>query len=175
MGWWLTSFQIVYRICGTVIAQPTLMAQADRKGGPEHGYWMDVWDGYAAARDRLLDSLSANPRHNPLVISGDVHAFYAADLRRETDSRPIATEFVGGAITSEGPSAANVTNLLAKNPHLRYGRGDRRGYALMALDLENCTVDYRAVQDEKSANSTVDLMARFTVQPGAPGVHLTSL
>ena len=172
---WLTRELALPSARWTVIAQPTLMAQADRKVGPEHGYWMDGWDGYAAARGRLLDSLAADPQRNSLVISGDVHAFYAADLRRETDSRPIAAEFVGGAITSEGPSAAIVTNLLAKNSHLRYGRGDRRGYALMALDPENCTVDYQAVEDEKSADSNVDLMARFTIEAGAPGVHLTSL
>ena len=39
-----------------------MMAEADRKAGPEHGYWMDGWDGYAVARGRLLDALSADPR-----------------------------------------------------------------------------------------------------------------
>ena len=159
----------------TVIAQPTLMAQADRAVGPGHGYWMDGWDGYSAARGRLLDALAGDSRRNPLVISGDVHAFYAADLCRDPDARPVATEFVGGAITSEGPSEANIANLLAKNSHFRYGRGDRRGYALMALDHRNCTVEYRALEDEKSANSKIDLMARFTVEPGTPGVHVASL
>ena len=158
----------------TVIAQPTLLAEADRKRGPEHGYWMDGWDGYAASRARLLDSLAANKARggDALVISGDVHAFWAADLRREPQGPAVATEFVGGAITSEGPSAANVANLLAKNDHLRYGRGDKRGYAHMALDARGCTVEFRAVDDEKSADSAVAPMARFAVERGAPGVHL---
>ncbi|WP_213955353.1 alkaline phosphatase D family protein [Variovorax sp. dw_954] len=158
----------------TVIAQQTLMAEADRKSGPEHGYWMDGWDGYAAARGRLLDALAADPRRNPLVISGDVHAFFAADLKRTPDGRPVATEFVGGSITSEGPSPSKVANLLAKNPHLRYGRGDVRGYALMSLDVRGCTVDFQAVDDVKLATSPVTRIARFTVEPGAPGVQVAS-
>ncbi|KQW63516.1 alkaline phosphatase [Variovorax sp. Root411] len=158
----------------TVIAQPTLLAEADRKRGPEHGYWMDGWDGYAAARARLLDGLAAHKARggNALVVSGDVHAFWAADLRREPQGPAIATEFVGGAITSEGPSAANVANMLAKNEHLRYGRGDKRGYALVTLDARGCEVEFRAVEDEKNADSAVAPMARFSVAQGAPGVHL---
>jgi alkaline phosphatase D len=109
---------------------------------------------------------------NALVVSGDVHAFWAADLRRKPQGAAVATEFVGGAITSEGPSAASVANMLAKNPHLRYGRGDKRGYALMTLDAAGCAVEFRAVDDEKNADSAVAPMARFSVARGAPGVHL---
>ncbi|UVH59019.1 alkaline phosphatase D family protein [Variovorax paradoxus] len=161
----------------TVLAQPTLLAEADRKRGPEHGYWMDGWDGYVAARARLLDGLAAHKSRggNALVVSGDVHAFWAADLRREAQQGPVvATEFVGGAITSEGPGAASVANMLAKNPHLRYGRADKRGYALMTLDARGCAVEFRAVDDEKAADSPVGPMACFSVERGAPGVHAES-
>jgi alkaline phosphatase D len=157
----------------TVLAQPTLLAEADRKRGAEHGYWMDGWDGYAAARTRLFDGLAAHRANggNAIVVSGDVHAFWAADLRRDGQAPAVATEFVGGAITSEGPSAANVANMLAKNPHLRYGRGDKRGYALVTLDARGAAVEFRAVDDEKQADSGVQPMVRFGVERGAPGVH----
>lgn len=166
----------------TVLAQPTLLAEADRKRGPEHGYWMDGWDGYAAARTRLLDGLALNKANggSALVASGDVHAFWAADLRQEQQDQQdrhgaaIATEFVGGAITSEGPSAKSVANMLAKNPHLRYGRADKRGYALVTLDAGGAAVEFRAVDDETQAGSAVRTMARFGVERGAPGVHVES-
>ncbi|WP_426389900.1 alkaline phosphatase D family protein [Variovorax sp. R-27] len=162
----------------TVLAQPTLLAEADRKRGPEHGYWMDGWDGYAAARARLLDALAAHKARggNALVASGDVHAFWAADLRRgDAQQGPVvATEFVGGAITSEGPSAASVANMLAKNPQLRYGRADRRGYTLATLDARGCSIEFRVADDEKTADSPVSPMARFSVELGAPGVHAES-
>ncbi len=158
----------------SVVAQTTLMAEVDRKTGTDHGYWMDGWDGYAASRRRLLDALQTHPRRNALVISGDVHAFWAADLRQDfasPRSPVVATEFVGGAITSQGPSEASLANALAKNPHLRYGRGDKRGYALMTLDRSRCVVDFQAVDDEKDAVSAVRTLARFTVESGTPGVQ----
>jgi len=158
----------------TVIAQTTLMADADRRRGPEPGYWMDGWDGYAAARTRLLQAVADRRPVNPLVISGDVHAFWAADLHLDPSRPPTATEFVSGAITSEGPSPASVANMLAKNKHLRYGRADKRGYALMHLDAKGCEVEFRAVEDEKSPSSAVGRLARFSVENGAAGVHLDS-
>ena len=160
----------------SVVAQPTLMAEVDRKAGADHGYWMDGWDGYTASRKRLLETLATQPQHNALVIGGDVHAFWAADLRADFAARSapvVATEFVGGAITSQGPSAASVSNALAKNPHLRYGRGDKRGYGMMTLDKKRCTVDFQAVDNEKDAASAVRTLARFAVDSGAPGVQVS--
>jgi len=157
----------------TVLAQSTLMAQADRQSGPAQGFWMDGWDGYPAARERLLDALAADPRRNAVVISGDVHTFYAAELQRARDARPVATEFVGGSITSQGPGVQRVATILAENPHVRYGRAERNGYGLVTLDAR-CRVDFRAVDDPRDAASGVTRLARFAVEPGAPGVRQES-
>jgi alkaline phosphatase D len=35
---------------------------------------MDAWDGYVAARKRILSYLKNNRPSNPVVISGDVHS-----------------------------------------------------------------------------------------------------
>lgn len=169
---WLTRTLAAPAPQWTVLAQPTLMAEADRAAAPEHGYWMDGWDGYTAARDRLLDTLATHRPRNPLVVSGDVHAFWAADICRKPGDAPLATEFVGGAITSEGPRAERVTSLLARNPHLRYGRGDKRGYALMTLEADRCAVQFRAVDNEKSAASQSATLARFVVEDGRAGVQV---
>ena len=150
------------------------MAEADRKAGTEHAYWMDGWDGYPVARKRLFYALATQPNANALVVSGDVHAFWAADLRHDVPAqrdRVVATEFVGGSITSQGPSAASVATLLAKNAHVRFGRGDKRGYGLMTLDRKRCSVDFQAVDDEKNAASAVSTMTRFVVESGMPGVQ----
>lgn len=168
---WLEAQLAVAPARWTVLAQPTLLATADRGAGLQPAYWMDGWDGYPAARERLLGALAGRPG-NALVIGGDVHAFWAADLRRAGQDAVVATEFVGGAITSEGPSAASVAAMLARNPHLRYGRADRRGYALMALGRRGCEVEFRAVDDEKDRASAVRTLQRFAVADGAPGVHL---
>jgi alkaline phosphatase D len=156
----------------TVLAQPTLFAEADRGVAPQHAYWMDGWDGYPAARRRLLDALAMNRIRNPLVISGDVHAFWAADVHREAGAPAVATEFTGGSLTSAGPAAARVSALMARNPHLRYGSGDRRGYAIMSVDARGCEVEFRAVDDPRDAASAARTLKRFTVADGAPGVHM---
>ena len=41
-----------------VLAQQTLMAQLDRQPGPEQAFWTDGWDGYPAARARLLSFIA---------------------------------------------------------------------------------------------------------------------
>ena len=161
----------------SIVAQPTLVAEADRKPGAEHGYWMDGWDGYTESKKRLFDALAAQRNHNALVIGGDVHAFWAADLRRnvaEPRSAVVATEFVGGSITSQGSAETAIANLRAKNPHLRFGRGDKRGYGVMTLERKACSVEFRAVDDEKDASSAVRTLARFAVENGRPGVEQQS-
>ena len=91
-----------------IIAQQTLMAQRDVKQGSEQAFWTDGWDGYPAARTRLLTDIADIKPPNPLVISGDVHSAWVSDLKPEFDnakSAVVAIEFCGTSITSQGPSA----------------------------------------------------------------------
>jgi alkaline phosphatase D len=155
----------------TVIGQPTLLASANRGSAERPAYWMDGWDGYPAARERLLDALAQRGSNN-LIASGDVHAFWAADVRRAAGGVAVATEFVGGAITSEGPSEDGVRKLLANNPHLRWGTAARRGYAIASLAPQSCEVEFRAVDDVTDAASAVRTLQRFTVAAGKPGVQV---
>ncbi|MET3332271.1 MULTISPECIES: alkaline phosphatase D family protein [Bradyrhizobium] len=156
----------------TIVAQQTLMAQDKREGDDGAHFWMDGWDGYPNARRRLLDSLVAQRRRNPIVIGGDRHAFFAADLKHDfarPDRPTIATEFVGTSITSDGPSEASVRKALAENPHLVYARGDKRGYATVELDARRCTVGFEALDDVKDAASAVRRLTSFVVEDGVPG------
>ena len=45
-----------------VIAQTTAMAQFDQKPGPGRRAWTDGWDGYPAARERLLEHASSRSK-----------------------------------------------------------------------------------------------------------------
>jgi alkaline phosphatase D len=91
-----------------ILAQQTLMAQSSRCRSSADGgrFWTDGWDGYPAARRRLLDTLVQTRAENPLVLGGDVHTFYASELRRDfgrpasRDNPVMATEFVGTSVTS---------------------------------------------------------------------------
>ena len=156
-----------------VIAQQTLMAQVDRGDGEHRAFWHDGWDGYAPARQRLLDAVAASPVRDTLVASGDVHSFWAADLKRDVDDATapaVATEFVGGSITSQGPAPARVKALLARNPDLRYGLGGRHGYAQVVLAPKAAAVSFRIVDTVKEPTAGIATIQRFAVEAGRPGV-----
>ena len=155
----------------TVVAQQTLMAELDRPAEGAHRFWMDGWDGYPNARRRLLDSIATYRPRNPIVIGGDRHAFLVADLARDPVRPPVATEFVGTSITSEGPGAKGLRDALAANPHVKYARGDRRGYATVDLTPARCTVGFEAIDDEKKKDGTAARLATFVVEDGAVGAR----
>ena len=156
-----------------LIAQQTLMAQLDRGDADKPVFWADGWDGYAAPRQRLLDAVAASPVRDTLVLGGDVHSFWAADLKHDFDAPgapTIATEFVGGSITSQGPAESRVKTLVARNPHIRYARSGRFGYALVALDPKAAHVSFRMVDTVKTEQSGISTGALFAVEAGRPGV-----
>ena len=152
-----------------LIAQQTLMAEADRGADGQHSYWADGWDGYPAARRRLLDAVAASPVRDTLVLGGDVHSFWATDLER--DDSIVATEFVGGSITSQGPAEARVKALLSRNQHLRYGQTGTNGYGVVTLEPASAQVAFRAVRSVKEMNSPLSTLTRFAVELGRPGVQ----
>ena len=103
-----------------VLAQQTPMAQFDQKSGPGRIAWTDGWDGYPAARKRLLEFVRARRIPNPVVIGGDVHSFNVNDLKLDFDdpaSPVVASEFVGSSITSQAWAQEKLNTFLPDNPH----------------------------------------------------------
>jgi len=157
-----------------VVAQQTLMAQLDRRIGNGQQFWTDGWDGYPAARERLLGALAAHRTANPLVIGGDVHYACVADLRRDFDdpkSSVVATEFCGTSITSQGPPQARLDAQRAENPHLRFAHSEKRGYTLLELSVERCLAQLRVIDSEKAADAGISTLAAFVVHDGRPGAE----
>ena len=157
-----------------LLAQQTLMAEGGRrlKDG-KLAYWGDGWDGYPAARRKLLDAVAASPVKDTVVMSGDVHSFWATDLKQDfaaPKSHTVATEFVGGSITSQGFSNERIQSLLHENPALRYGLGGAYGYGHIALDGKAAAISFRTVDDVRDSNSGITTRARFAVEAGDPGV-----
>jgi alkaline phosphatase D len=161
-----------------ILAQQTLMAQATQVPitNPEDGmFWTDGWDGYPAARRRLLDDLARHRASNPVVISGDVHTFYAADLKRDflrptsSDNPVLATEFCGTSVTSSSRPQSRTDRYLAHNPHIQYGRSDRRGFVMMEVTPARTTANYQGLDDVSDADSAVTSLARFVVEDGKAG------
>jgi alkaline phosphatase D len=162
-----------------ILAQQTLMAQSSQLPivNPGDGqFWTDGWDGYPAARRRLFDDIARHRPSNPLVISGDVHTFYAADLKRDfnqptsADNPVLATEFCGTSVTSSSRPQSRTDRYVAENPHIRYGRSDRRGFSLMEVTPGKCTVRFIGLDDVARADSAASTLASFVVEDGRPGI-----
>ena len=156
-----------------VIGQQTLMAQLDRKPGPGQQFWTDGWDGYPAARRRLLDYLGQRKPANPIVLGGDVHSFWVTDLKPDFDdprSPVVATEFVGTSITSQfRRRQEDLEALLADNPHVRLGNGTRRGYVRVEITPQRLRADLRTVRSVTQPGAEADTLATFVVEDGRPG------
>jgi len=156
-----------------VLAQQTLMAQLDRKPGPGQLFWTDGWDGYPAARRRLLDYLGRRKPANPIVVGGDVHSFWVTDLKSDFDdprSPVVGTEFVGTSVTSQfGRRQEEVEALLVKNPHVKLANGARRGYLRVEVTPGRLRADLRTVRGVARPRAEADTLASFVVEDGRPG------
>lgn len=169
---WLARGFAASRARWNVLAQQTLMAQLDRKPGPGQRFWTDGWDGYPAARKRLLESMAAQRLANPVVIGGDVHMHYVADLKADfgDEASPVvASEFCGTSITAQGPTQKSVDALLPDNPHIKLARSDRRGYVRASVDSGKFSADLIALDTVKQPDSQASVLARFVVEAGRPG------
>ncbi|WP_377702369.1 alkaline phosphatase D family protein [Pseudoduganella sp. UC29_71] len=164
-----------------ILAQQTLMAggsQVPLVNGDDGRYWTDGWDGYPAARQRLYDALQASGAANPVVLSGDVHTFYAAELTRD-GRRPsgagnpvIATEFCGTSVTSSSRPQARTLQYVDMNPQLKYGRSDKRGYMLFDITPERSSVLFQGLDDVRNPASAISTLARFSVLNNQNGVRV---
>jgi alkaline phosphatase D len=177
---WLASGLASSKARWNILAQQTLMAQASFAPAtqPDGGrFWTDGWDGYPLARRRLLDTLAKSGAANPLVLSGDVHTFYASELRVDFNrpaseqNRVVATEFCGTSVTSNSRPQAKTLEHVARNPHIKYGRSDKRGYMWLEVTPEGTTTRFMGLDDVRDPKSRVAELAVFNVLDGRPGVE----
>jgi alkaline phosphatase D len=161
-----------------ILAQQTLMAQSSQTklSDPLAGrFWTDGWDGYPVARQRLLESVRASGAQGPLVLSGDVHTFYAAELRADVEqpvstANPlVATEFCAGSVTSGSRPQARTDQYLVMNPHIKFGRSDRRGFTLLEISPSRTVTHMIALDDVDRADTPAFALADFLVEQNRPG------
>ena len=166
-----------------VIAQQTPMGQSSqlRVTHPGAGrFWNDGWDGYPVSRAKMFEAFRASRAANPLVLSGDVHTFYATDLKPDFDravsaANPvIATEFCGTSVTSGSRPQARTLQYVDNNPHVKYGRSDKRGFMLMEFTPSKTTTMFMGLDDARDVKSGVAKLAGFEVIDGKTGARRTS-
>jgi alkaline phosphatase D len=158
-----------------LLAQQTLMARwawTDPAGDARGTYWTDGWDGYAPSRNRLLGTVRERQVPGVVVLGGDVHANYVADLKADFDdprSPVVASEFCGTSISSLGLDAERVDAARRFNPHVHFARSDQRGYVRCRLERERLHADLRVLADGRDPDSAIGSAGRWIVDADRPG------
>ena len=173
---------------GVMFAQLKGVAAANASGG---GVFLnsDQWDGYQPARNRIYDILKGNATQpavgNVVVLTGDIHSSWAADLTQDpnnpdllsggydasTGAGSCAVEFVGTSVTSPGvdsDTSGSIAGLLRSvNPHFKYINLTRRGYMLLDVDRERVVCEWWYVDTVARVSSVQTFATAFAVQNGS--------
>jgi alkaline phosphatase D len=160
-----------------VMAQQVIMAQFIRTAGGKETFNMDGWDGYPTERQRFMNYLAARKLRNPIVLAGDSHTNLVSDLKADfakAESPIVGSEFAGTAISSGGmtPEAQQSRRQdVARQPHLKWFEGTKRGYVSCTLDRKLWRSDFLQVADVKKQDSPVTVGASWIVEDGKAGVQ----
>ncbi|MBL8773322.1 MAG: alkaline phosphatase D family protein [Phenylobacterium sp.] len=156
-----------------VVAQDLVVARLEQTAADGRvGHYTDGWDGYQANRTRMLGALADARTPNPVFLAGDIHSFWANDLKsdfRDPRSPTVAAEFVTTSITADNPGRG-LADAEARNPHVRFLDLRSHGYLVGDLGPQRLDVAYRKVSDRRDPNATVSTLRRFAVETGRPGV-----
>jgi alkaline phosphatase D len=169
---WLENALGESRTGWNIVAQTTAMARFDQKPGPGRRAWTDGWDGYPAARERLLNAFQSKKVANPVVIGGDVHRFNVSQLKQDFDdpaSPVIASEFVGTSLTSQAWSQERMNQYLPDNPHMLLGETRYRGYTRVQITPQRWTADLRIMETVQRRDAGCSTFATYLVEEGKPG------
>ncbi|MFD7654251.1 alkaline phosphatase D family protein [Actinosynnema sp. NPDC059797] len=133
---------------------------------------MDSWDGYSANRDRLQRGWDSAGLRNTVVLTGDVHRSWAADLMSDYDAqdRVIGTELVTTSITSGGDGNAADNGLSSLNPHVKFYK-NLRGYVRTRTTPSQVNVDFRFVDRVTTRDYPVRTLQSYVVEAGNPGLQ----
>jgi alkaline phosphatase D len=175
------------------IGQGVMFAQLKLQGAPlavGGGVFVnsDQWDGYQPARDRIYDVLKGGngqaPVDNVVVLTGDIHSSWAADLSQDPNNPNVAgggyngasgegsraVEFVGTSITSPGlsdPNGSTAGFLRSVNPHFKYIDLNQRGYMLLDVTPQRTVCEWWYVDTVVAPSNVQTFGTAFEVQFGS--------
>ena len=158
-----------------ILAQQVFFSQRDFTAGDADSFSDDAWDNYYAERNLVRDHLAK--ASNPVVITGDVHASYVADVKADFEnpaSATVATELVGTSIASGGNGVDQNPGdavQLAENPHIKF-INRKRGYVRNVITRDGWTAAYRTVDYVTQPGAPVVDKGTFVIEHGKPGARL---
>jgi alkaline phosphatase D len=171
---WLLNGLATHPSTWDFLGQQVFFADRDSDRNPNTCNGDDSWDGYRVQRGRLAAGWVARGVPNPVMLTGDVHRHWAADLLAnpyDPASANIGVELVTTSISSGGPRADPENPDPALPAHLPYVKylHDRRGYVRCTATSTQLTAEFMQLSSTTEpdfANVTVTPHARFVVPEG---------
>ena len=142
----------------TVLGQQTVLTDLRLPNGAVVNY--DQWDGYPAARVRLL--AQAESAERVVVLTGDIHLAAVGRLPG------VGTELVAASISSNGRGGTVEEGLLSLFPDVAGAELAHRGYTRHVVTESTWTAEYRTVDDVSDPVSPVSTWATFRIDADAP-------
>jgi alkaline phosphatase D len=171
---WLFNNLNKSRVLWNIIANQVMMATWDSAPGTEQRLSMDKWGAYPAALNRFMSFLRRRKPSNPVVITGDIHSNWVADLKADFNdpgSAVVGTEFVGTSITTGGDGMdmrPDVERQMGENPHIKFYNA-QRGYVRCDINPKRWQTDFRIVAAVTKPDQPISTRASFVVENGKPG------
>ena len=163
------------RTAWNVIASTSVFSPFHLDIGRKTFNFTGSWDGYPANRDRVVRAIRRSNTGQAVILSGDMHSFWAIDGMQSTaiaDRFP-GVEFVVSSISANWPDQMDkpIADNLARNPQIRFYEPDKRGYLLHEVTAKEWQATARALDNVRDAQSGVFDLARFVVENGKPGLR----
>ena len=173
---------------GVMFAQLKGVAATNAAGG---GVFLnsDQWDGYQPARNRLYEVIKGDAGNarvdNVVVLTGDIHSSWAADLTQDPNNPDVASggyspatgegsqavEFVGTSVSSPGvdsDTSGGIAGFLRQlNPHFKYINLHRRGYMLIDVTPQRVVAEWWHIDTAASPSNIETFAVAFEVQNGS--------
>lgn len=142
------------------------VALPDRLGGGI-SFFLDTWDGYTATRERLFNFIDDNNIDNMVVLTGDIHSTWVADLSHDpfdqryyngkTGEGSLAVEFVTPSVTSPAlpPVIGDIAAaaLKSSSPHLKYCDMVHHGFFILDVTDERAQADWFYIKTIKQKST----------------------
>jgi alkaline phosphatase D len=151
-----------------VLANQTIFSTASVPLGDVEIMNLDQWDGYPAARDRVLESLAA--ADNVVIVTGDIHASAVNDVRRGDDI--VAVELVGPGMSSSFPAQyATIFEIAAQAAGAPMVDAKHNGYVVCEVTKRRMTAAYRYVDSVLEPTAGISTATEWQIDAGTPGVR----
>ena len=145
------------------------------KTGANTYFTYDFWHGYPGERREILEHIKAKGIKDVVFLTGDIHTFAAGDVQITEGGESVATEIVGGSVTSlalgEGDipigggvilpgndanpntSKAIIDALIGFNPWVDYADFDHHGYVVVEAKRTELKATLRRIETIKKRST----------------------